>query len=74
MQWAEELLFYNFIILYYKGFENNKADTLSQKTNHFKEKKWVKYLILRTNQDSTLTYNYMVLAVTFRVENNTFAE
>ena len=46
MRWAEELLLCNFIILYYKGLENGKADTLSQKANYFKEKELVKYLIL----------------------------
>ena len=49
MRWVEELLLYNFIILYYKGSENGKADILSRKTNYFKEKEQVKYLILRTN-------------------------
>ena len=74
MRWAKKLLSYNFIILYYKGLENGKVDTLSQKANYFKEKKQVKYLILRTNGNSTLIYNYMVLAATFRVKNNTFVE
>ena len=65
---------YNFIILHYKGLENSKANTLSQKTNYFKEKKEIKYLILRTNQGSTLSYNYIVLAAIFRVGNNTFTK
>ena len=75
VQWAEELSSYNFTILYYKGSENGKADTLSQKTNYFKKKReQVKHLILRTNQNSVLIYNHMVLAAMFRVENNTFTE
>ena len=49
MRWAKELLLYNFIISYYKGLENSKVDTLSQKTKYFKEKKLVEYLILRVN-------------------------
>ena len=72
MRWAKKLLSYNFIILYYKGLKNGKANTLSCKTNYFKDKKQVKYLILRTNQNSTLSYNYMVLVVIFRVKNNKF--
>ena len=32
------------------------------------------YLILKINLNSILTYNHMVLAVMFRVENDTFAE
>ena len=39
MRWAEKLLLYNFIISYCNGLENGKADTLSTKTNYFKEKK-----------------------------------
>ena len=31
-------LIIQFIISYYKGLENGKANTLSQKTNYFKEK------------------------------------
>ena len=34
----------------------------------------MEYLILRTNRDSILKYNHMVLAATFRVNNNIFAE
>ena len=49
-------------------------DIFSQKANYFKEKERVKYLILKTNKDNILGYNYMVLAVMFRVENNTFTE
>ena len=60
------------MILYHEELENSKVDTLSQKTNYFKEKKQVKYLTLKTNQDSTLSYNHIVLAATFRVKNNTF--
>ena len=37
-------------------------------------KKYVEHLTLRINQNSKLTYNYMVLAAMFRMENNTFAE
>ena len=49
-------------------------DTLSQKADYFKEKESVKYLILRTNQDNILSFNYMVLIVMFKVKNNTFME
>ena len=56
---------YNFIILYCKGLENSKVDTLSQKANYFKEKKEVKHLILRINRDNSLIYNYIILAVMF---------
>ena len=54
--------------------KNGKANTLSCKANYFKEKKKVKHLILRINQDGVLSYNYMVLLIIFRVENKTFAE
>ena len=49
------------MILYQKELENGKANTLSRKTNYFKKKKQVKYLILKTNTDSTLIYNHIVL-------------
>ena len=62
------------MITYYKGLKNNRVNILSQKANYFKKKELVKYLILRTNQDNILKYNYMVLAAIFRVENNIFAE
>ena len=62
------------MILYCKGLNNSKIDALSQRANYFKEKKQFKYLILRTNKDGTFMCNYMILAVTFRAENNTFAE
>ena len=54
--------------------ENGKANTLSRKANYLKKKEQVKHLILRTNRDSTLIYNYIVLAVIFRAENNTFTK
>ena len=38
MRWVEELLLYNFIILYRKESENGRVDTLSQKANYFKKK------------------------------------
>ena len=41
MRWAEELLLYNFTILYCKGLKNSKVNTLSQRTNYFKNKKRV---------------------------------
>ena len=56
---------YNFTILYHKGSENDKADTLSQKANYFKKKKTSWASILRTNRDSSLLYNYIILAVIF---------
>ena len=37
------------MILYYKGFENGKIDTLSQQADYFEGKKKVKYLILKIN-------------------------
>ena len=49
MRWAEELLSYNFMILYCKGSENGKVDILSRRANYFKEKKQILYLIFRTN-------------------------
>ena len=74
MRWVEELLLYNFIILYRKGSENSRADALSQKTNYFNGKKHIKHLILRRNQNDNLGYNHMVLAAMFRVKNNVFAK
>ena len=65
---------YNFTILYCKGLENDKANILSRKADYFNKKEQVKHSILRTNKDSVLTYNYMVLAAMFRVANDTFAE
>ena len=62
------------MIAYYKELENDKIDTLSRRTNYFKENKQVKHLILKTNQDSMLSYNHIVLAATFRAKNSTFAE
>ena len=47
---------------------------LAEKLTTLKKKEKVKYLILKTNQNSTLIYNHMVLVATFRAENNTFAE
>ena len=38
MRWAKKFLLYIFIILYRKGLENGKIDTLSQKTNYFNKK------------------------------------
>ena len=54
--------------------KNGRADALSQKTNYFKEKEPVKYLILKTNQDNILKYNHIVLAAIFRVKNDVFAK
>ena len=39
IQWAKKLSSYNFIILYYKGSENGRVNTLSQKANYFNKKK-----------------------------------
>ena len=74
MRWAEELLSYNFIILYYKELENGRADALSQKANYFKGKKSIKHLILRINKNGDLSYNHIVLAATFRVKNENFTK
>ena len=35
---SQKAFSYNFTILYHKGLENGKADTLSQKTDYFKQK------------------------------------
>ena len=37
------------MITYHKRSENDRINTLSQKTDYFKEKEQVKYLILKTN-------------------------
>ena len=54
--------------------ENDRADALSRRTNYFNKKEWVKYLILKIKKNGNLMYNHMVLAATFWVKNDVFAE
>ena len=65
---------YNFVISYRKGSENRKADAFSRRSNYFRDKEEVKYLILRARPSGDLEYNYAVLVATFIAENNDFTK
>jgi hypothetical protein len=47
VRWAEILAIYNFKILYIKGNENARADTLSRKPEYLENKIYELYIIFR---------------------------
>jgi hypothetical protein len=61
VQWAEILAIYNFKILYVKGNENARADTLSRKPEYLENKTYESHTIFRQEGDS-LVFNSAQLA------------
>jgi hypothetical protein len=63
----EELLLYNFKIVYQKGSENSKANTLSQQTDYPGYKVEKEKAIFKQKEDS-LVYNYKLATISI-IEN-----
>jgi hypothetical protein len=60
------LALYNFRILYIKGLENAKADTLSQKPEYLSNKTYKSRAILKTDSD-LLVFNKQQLTITTKL-------
>ena len=58
LRWSERLGQYKFKILYVKGRENGRADTLSRRSDYMKNKTTVEDRILKKNEDGSLSAAY----------------
>ena len=67
-RWAEVLSQYNFKIIYCKGNDNGRANTLSWQPNYERNlKKKADPVILKENEDGTISYNHQILAATINI-------
>ena len=70
-RWAEILSQYDFRIVHCKGTENGQADMLSWWPDYKIKDKMVNPVILKTNEDGSISYNWQTLAAMIHIKDNT---
>jgi hypothetical protein len=70
MRWSKLLEQYKFTIQYTSEKKNEKANALSRRNDHMKEKKLINKSILKINKNDSLSTNAQKLNATFKILRN----